>query len=51
MNSAALITMVLAQGTVICLTGFFFYKVLTTPPRQEPDSFSDNDEESVRTND
>ncbi len=51
MNSAALITMVLAQGTVICLTGFFFYKVLTTPPSQEPDSFEDNDEELVRKND
>ncbi|UGS23084.1 hypothetical protein [Flavobacterium channae] len=48
MNSSALITMVLAQGTVICLTGYFFYKVLTTPPAQEPDSFSENDEELVR---
>jgi hypothetical protein len=26
----------------------FFYKVLTIPPRQEPDSFSENDEEEVR---
>ena len=51
MNSAALITMVLAQGTVICLTGFFFYKVLTTPPSQEPDSFSDNYEEYKKKND
>ncbi|MCA1965660.1 MAG: hypothetical protein LDL23_03305 [Flavobacterium sp.] len=51
MNSAALITMVLAQGIVIRLTLYFFYKVLTTPPVQEPDSFSDNDEESIRKND
>lgn len=51
MNSAALITMVLAQGIVICLTLYFFYKVLTTPPGQEPDSFEDNDEELVRKND
>ena len=51
MNSTALITMLLTQGIVIGFTAFFFYKVLTTPPSQEPDSFSDNDEESVRKND
>ncbi|CAM3846575.1 hypothetical protein FLCU109888_04635 [Flavobacterium cucumis] len=51
MNTAALITMVLAQGIVICLTGFFFYKVLTTPPVKEPDSFEDNDDELIRKND
>ena len=51
MNSAALITMVLAQGIVICLTLYFFYKVLTTPPRQEPDSYEENDDELVRKND
>lgn len=51
MNSAALITMLLAQGTVISLAGYFFYKVLTTPPKQEPDSFSENDEELVRQQD
>ena len=48
MNSAALITMILAQGIVIVLTLYFFYKVLTTPPVQEPDSFLDNDAETVR---
>ncbi|WP_297868084.1 hypothetical protein [uncultured Flavobacterium sp.] len=48
MNSAALITMILAQGIVIVLTLYFFYKVLTTPPVQEPDSFLDNDDETVR---
>lgn len=51
MNSAALVTMVLAQGIVIALTLYFFYKVLTTPPTQEPDSFSKNDEETIRKND
>lgn len=48
MNSAALITMILAQGIVIVLTLYFFYKVLTTPPVKEPDSFLDNDDETVR---
>ena len=51
MNSAALTTMLLTQGIVIGFTAFFFYKVLTTPPRQEPDSFEESDEELVRKND
>ena len=51
MNSAALTTMLLTQGIVIGFTAFFFYKVLTTPPRQEPDSYEDNDDELVRKND
>lgn len=51
MNSAALITMILSQGIVIGLTLYFFYKVLTMPPAKEPDSFSENDEESVKKND
>lgn len=51
MNTSALITMVMAQGIVICLTGFFFYKVLTTPPAKDPDSLTENNEESLRKND
>ena len=51
MNSTALITMLLTQGIVIGFTAFFFFKVLTTPPRQEPDSFEENDDELVRKND
>ena len=51
MNSAALTTMLLTQGIVIGFTAYFFYKVLTTPPGQEPDSFEDNDEELKRKND
>lgn len=45
MNSTALILMVTVQVTVLCITGYFFYRVLTTPPKPEPDSFSENDEE------
>lgn len=44
MNSTALITMVLAQGIVISFTAYFFYKVLTIKPHQEPDSYSENDD-------
>ncbi len=45
MNTSALITMILAQGTIISLTAYFFYKVLTMPPKDEPDSYSENDDE------
>ena len=48
MKTEALITMVLTQGIVICFAEYFFYKVLTIPPKQEPDSFSENDDELVR---
>lgn len=45
MNTSALITMILAQGLVIGVALYFFYKVLTTPPKSEPDSYSENDDE------
>ncbi|WP_166537284.1 hypothetical protein [Flavobacterium ichthyis] len=48
MNTEALITMVITQGLVIAFAGYFFYRVLTTKPKQEPDSFSDNDNEIER---
>ncbi|MEZ4787513.1 MAG: hypothetical protein R2790_06465 [Flavobacterium haoranii] len=51
MNSTAIITMVCAQGIVITFASYFFYKVLTIPPKQEPDSYSENDEELVRQQD
>ena len=43
MNTSALILMVVTQVSVICMTGYFLYRVFTTPPRPEPDSFSEND--------
>jgi len=51
MKTEALITMLTAVGTVTAVTGYFFYLVLSTPPKQEPDSFEDNDEELVHKND
>lgn len=45
MNSSALITMMLTYIIVISITGYFFYRVLKTPPKPEPDSYSENDEE------
>lgn len=46
MNSTALIMMLVTQITVTAITAYFFYRVLTTPPKPEPDSFSENDDES-----
>lgn len=48
MNTEALILMIATQGIVISFTLYFFYRVLTTPPRPEPDSYSENDEEVER---
>ena len=44
MNPPALTLMVLSMGTVTALTVYFFYRVLTAPPRPEPDSYTDDDE-------
>ncbi|MDD3005455.1 hypothetical protein [Flavobacterium sp.] len=50
MNTEALITMIVTQGIVIGFTAYFFYKVLTTKPKTEPDSFTDNDNQIEREN-
>jgi hypothetical protein len=36
--------MISAMGSVTAATTYFFYKVLTAPPKSEPDSYSDNDD-------
>lgn len=51
MNTSALITMICAQGIVVSFAAYFFYKVLTIPPKQEPDSYSENEDELVRKED
>ncbi|MGA9637885.1 hypothetical protein [Flavobacterium sp.] len=48
MNTEALVTMLLTQGIVVSFAAYFFYKVLTIKPKQEPDSFSENDDETER---
>jgi len=45
MNSSAMILMAVVQLTVIAVTGYFFYLVLTLPKKSEPDSYSENDDE------
>lgn len=44
MKTEALIMLIGAQGVVIVLMCYFFYKVLTIPPNPEPDSYSENDD-------
>ncbi|MBX2980426.1 MAG: hypothetical protein KF905_14130 [Flavobacteriales bacterium] len=46
MNSSALILMVSVQLVVICCVGYFYYRVLTTPKRPEPDSYVENDNDT-----
>lgn len=45
MNSQALIMMVSTELIVAGFTMYFFWRVLNTKPKPEPDSFSDNDDE------
>jgi hypothetical protein len=45
MTNSALIMMLVTQISVVAITGYFFYRVLTSKPRPEPDSFCENDEE------
>jgi hypothetical protein len=45
MTTSALIMIILTQGTVLGATIYFFRKVLKTPTKSEPDSFSENDNE------
>ena len=45
MSTSALVLMVSVQVTVTLVTAYFFYKVLKTPPKAEPDSYSENDDD------
>lgn len=47
MNTSALITLLLAEGIIATITVYFFWKILTTPPNPEPDSYSDNDDRNT----
>ena len=45
MNTSALIMMITTQVIVTFITGYFFLRVLKTPPKPEPDSYIENNEE------
>ncbi|MDP2188018.1 MAG: hypothetical protein Q8J69_04965 [Sphingobacteriaceae bacterium] len=43
MTTGAFILMVTVQLTVTIITAYFFWKVLKSPLKPEPDSYADND--------
>jgi heme/copper-type cytochrome/quinol oxidase subunit 2 len=43
MTTGAFILMVTVQLTVTIITAYFFWKVLKSPLKPEPDSYEDND--------
>ncbi|MDC0579386.1 hypothetical protein OAP11_01345 [Bacteroidia bacterium] len=45
MSNSALILMIVVQVSVTLISGYFFYRVLVTPPKPEPDSYSENDDD------
>ena len=45
MSISAIVMMIVVQGSVVAVTGYFFYRVLTAKPKPEPDSYSENDDE------
>ncbi len=45
MTTPALITMILVDATFVLVTGYFFWLVLKAKPKDEPDSYSENDDD------
>lgn len=45
MSTGALTMMLVTEITITVITVFFFYKVLTTKKHDEPDSYTENDDE------
>jgi hypothetical protein len=45
MSTSAFVTMVVTEVAITLITIYFFWKVLKTPPKPEPDSYQFNDEE------
>lgn len=45
MNTSALIMMITTEVIVTLVTVYFFLRVLKTPPKPEPDSYIDNDDD------
>lgn len=51
MNSSALIIMILAQGFFTAFSIYYFYKVMTIPPKSESSSPSGNEDKSEQKKD
>jgi hypothetical protein len=43
MTTSAFITMILVQGSVTFITGYFFLKVLKTPKKKEADTYTNEE--------
>ncbi|MHA6246716.1 hypothetical protein ACXYMU_02180 [Pontibacter sp. CAU 1760] len=48
MNTSAFVVMLSTITLVSFLMIYFFYRVISTPPKPEPDSYLDNDDEPER---
>lgn len=44
MSSSGMITMLVTEISITLITGFFFFKVLFSKPKPEPDSYLENDD-------
>ncbi|MBK6341076.1 MAG: hypothetical protein IPF41_00430 [Flavobacteriales bacterium] len=45
MNTEALTLMLIAVCSVTAITVYFFFRVLTAPPKPEPDNYAENDDD------
>lgn len=44
MNTSALTILLVTEITITAFTVYFFWKVVTTPPKAEPDSYTENND-------
>lgn len=45
MNTPALLTMIVVDSMFVLVTGYFFWLVLKVKPKEEPDSYSENQDD------
>jgi hypothetical protein len=45
MSTSGLTMMLFTEISITVITAYFFYKVLTSKPNEEPDSYLNNDDE------
>lgn len=46
MSTSALATMLIAETLIVSFALYYFWKVVTTPPKAEPDSYAANDDQA-----
>lgn len=50
MKTSALVMMIVTEALIAFLTVYFFVKVLKAKPKNEPDSYLDNDDTNLPPN-